>query len=601
MKNKYSFAMAIYLTVVILLLLVFQGCGKQMEQQEESLTVLVLSPVSGSTVSGHVPVRVGITGHGNVDRVEFMIDGLLVHTDTQQPWEYTWDTKGIQDENQHSVFVKAYDEKGSSYGYASLVKISSTAGPSAFFTLRPEFGEITTIFHFDASGSYISGDGEYQPSVRWDWDYDGRWDTPYSEMLIREHQFSKPGIHRIRMEVRDRIGLVSQWESSVIVRVSNSPPTAIFAVNPPTGTTDTTFIFDAGESHDTEDPSDMLQVRWDWENDSIWDTDFQYAKTAKHQFLKAGTYIVKMEIQDSGYLQSSNSSQVTVKTNPVKPQVKEVQVKVPISDNLILIPGGTFNMGDLEGINPMALPVHSVEIDSFYISPFEVTHMEYIEFLNSVDASPEGILSGHEMINMLSGDLAIKYRNNFYFSGSKTAKSINCPMIEVTWWGAVEYCNWLSKEAGLKPVYLFKADGTVICDWAGRGYRLPTEAEWEFAARGGGREDRKWSGTNIESEVKNFAWYLENSNTQTHAVGQKSSNGLGLYDMTGNVWEWCWDPMGGYDSNNQINPVGADTSRNRVIRGGSWNYPVSVVLCSYRGYGSPSGSYSFLGFRVSRR
>lgn len=135
------------------------------------------------------------------------------------------------------------------------------------------------------------------------------------------------------------------------------------------------------------------------------------------------------------------------------------------------------------------------------------------------------------------------------------------------------------------------ADGVLVT-----GYRLPTEAEWEYAARGGNEsQGYKYSGSNI---VENVAWYAGNSASATHNVKTESPNELGIYDMSGNVYEWCEDWHGDYSSGSQTNPTGPSTGSARVLRGGCWNGVASHCRVSNRGYFSPSFSNSFLGFRV---
>ena len=130
----------------------------------------------------------------------------------------------------------------------------------------------------------------------------------------------------------------------------------------------------------------------------------------------------------------------------------------------------------------------------------------------------------------------------------------------------------------------------------GKQYRLPTEAEWEYAARGGKKsKGYKYSGSNFIEQV---AWYKENSNNATHPVGSKQPNELGIYDMSGNVWEWCYDWYGAYDSGSQTNPVGPGSGSVRVIRGGSWNSIAAYIRVSGRSGNTPSYRNSILGFRL---
>jgi formylglycine-generating enzyme required for sulfatase activity len=136
----------------------------------------------------------------------------------------------------------------------------------------------------------------------------------------------------------------------------------------------------------------------------------------------------------------------------------------------------------------------------------------------------------------------------------------------------------------------------------GKNYRLPTEAEWEYAARGckaGVCASYEYSGSKTVDDV---AWHLDNSSSTTHAVGTKAANGLGLYDMSGNVWEWCYDWYGSYPSNTSttpaVNPTGASSSSSRVLRGGIWNYDASYSRVAFRYYTAPSLRYSIVGFRL---
>ena len=176
--------------------------------------------------------------------------------------------------------------------------------------------------------------------------------------------------------------------------------------------------------------------------------------------------------------------------------------------------------------------------------------------------------------------------------------SLKNPVEQVNWYQAIAFCNKLSLACKLEPCYTvinvdfntlsFDAIPTlknVIWDMAEvdmskNGFRLPTEAEWEWAAMGG--KDYKWAGTDIESELKNYAWYSANSGNKTHEVKKRSPNGYGLYDMSGNVWEWCWDKDGA----------------NRVFRGGSWNGNATSAARAYRNNGIPNGRDNDLGLRV---
>jgi adhesin HecA-like repeat protein len=230
--------------------------------------------------------------------------------------------------------------------------------------------------------------------------------------------------------------------------------------------------------------------------------------------------------------------------------------------NMVLVEGGTFQMGSTNGDDDEKL-VHAVTVKSFYMGKYEVTQEEWMEVT--------GI-------------------NPSNFRGD------NLPVEMVSWNEAVEYCNKLSLKDGLTPAYRGSGDD-IVCDFNVSGYRLPTEAEWEYAARGGNKDyiSYEYSGGN---RVYSVAWYYGTSYNSTHPVGTKQANSLGLYDMSGNVWEWCWDWYGSYSSGSQTDPAGASSGTNRVLRGGSWGSSAASVRSAYRYYYTPSGRGSNLGFRL---
>jgi formylglycine-generating enzyme len=164
----------------------------------------------------------------------------------------------------------------------------------------------------------------------------------------------------------------------------------------------------------------------------------------------------------------------------------------------------------------------------------------------------------------------------------------------VSWADAVVFCNELSRAEGLEPVYRIYGDRIKV-SWEHNGWRLPTEAEWEYAARAG--EEMLYAGGN---ELDDVGWYAKNSRGQAHAVGQKRPNSWGLYDMSGNVWEWCWDWYGSYSSAKKEAPKGPEEGQERVFRGGSWFNYESFARVAYRNAHQPSFVNPDLGFRAVR-
>ncbi|MCH7733493.1 MAG: PKD domain-containing protein [Candidatus Marinimicrobia bacterium] len=182
--------------------------------------------------------------------------------------------------------------------------------PTAAFTIDPTSGTTSTTFTFDASSSSDNEDITSDLQVRWDWEDNGIWDTDYSTTKTATHQYSAVGTYTVKLEVKDSGGLTDTTTKTVML--SNTAPTASFTIDPTSGTTSTTFNFDASGSSDNEDATSALQVRWDWTNNGSYDTNWSTDKTTTHQYSTAGTYTVKLEVKDTGGLINSTTRQVNV-------------------------------------------------------------------------------------------------------------------------------------------------------------------------------------------------------------------------------------------------------------------------------------------------
>lgn len=247
-------------------------------------------------------------------------------------------------------------------------------------------------------------------------------------------------------------------------------------------------------------------------------------------------------------------------------------------------PGEKDSIGSVETGNPNEKPRHRIQLSPFFMAKYELTAKEFNAF---IQASYKDTATGYTE------------RNN---------KGDDFPVIWVSWIDAIKYCNWRSKTENLDTCYVFNTNGTDINSYnfgqpgnSKNGYRLPTEAEWEYACRA--HSDSAYTigntGKNtITTADANF------SNTSPVPVDSYKPNGFGLYNMHGNVWEWCSDK---YDQNyytnpkaTKLSPMGSETGLNRVFRGGSWDGSAVILRSAIRYYGTPDILYNVIGFRVAK-
>jgi formylglycine-generating enzyme required for sulfatase activity/predicted Ser/Thr protein kinase len=240
---------------------------------------------------------------------------------------------------------------------------------------------------------------------------------------------------------------------------------------------------------------------------------------------------------------------------------------------MVQIPGGTFQMGSNDGEDDEK-PIHSVTVNDFYIGKYEVTNAEFAAFLNVKGNQEEG---GTTWLEIESSNCLIEKSNGDFKARTRYE---NHPVIYVSWYGAKAYCRWLSETIQ-------------------QNYRLPTEAEWEYAAKGGNKSNGyKYSGSDNVDEV---AWYRGNSNPKIHSIGAKKANELGIYDMSGNVLEWCNDWYDtDYHNSSSNNPEEVSNGNSRVLRGGSWYHLSNNCRVVSRDYSNPYIRLDDFGFRVVR-
>ncbi len=247
-----------------------------------------------------------------------------------------------------------------------------------------------------------------------------------------------------------------------------------------------------------------------------------------------------------------------------------VSVNAEENSGMVFVQGGTFRNTYSNYYNS------GTTVSDFWIGKYEVTQAEWE---------------------------AVMGNNPSYFRGA------NLPVESVSWYDCIEYCNRRSQREGLTPAYTIdktrqdpnntnqydNVKWTVTVNWSANGYRLPTEAEWEYAA-GGGQLSRSFTYSGSES-LGDVAWYIDNSGRTTHPVGTKQANELGIFDMSGNVWEWCWDRCGD-NVGTGANPSGPNSGSYCVARGGSWLNSDYGCELAYRGGSYAGDRDNILGFRV---
>ena len=243
---------------------------------------------------------------------------------------------------------------------------------------------------------------------------------------------------------------------------------------------------------------------------------------------------------------------------------------------MVELPGGTFLMGAPEYDDQASddeKPQHEVTVSDFAMARFPVTRGLYREILG---------------------------KDHTRWKGDKNDDQL--PANYMSWYDAVDFCNALSEKQSLRPYY--RRIGREQVEWQrdAEGYRLPTEAEWEYAVRAG--KATRWFFGDDPTELDRYAWFNKNSGNEVHPVGKKSPNPWHFHDLIGNIWEWCWDWHGDYSSASECNPVGPDNGDYRVLRGGSYLSSARNLRSAYR-YGLPPGLrddlYGFRWVRAPRR
>ena len=336
--------------------------------------------------------------------------------------------------------------------------------------------------------------------------------------------------------------------------VSGNKPVAAFTATPTSGTAPLTVKF--------TDQSTYSPSSWSWD---FGDGNSSTEQNPSHTYTSAGTYTVKLTVtNDQGSDTKTKTDYITANSGSSNNAIDLDWVNVD---------GGTFQMGSNNGQDDEK-PVRAITVSSFKITKYEITNGQYCKFLNAIGCKSNGSYNDVEYGNVTY--ISVNTTQITYSNGQFVPKSgkINFPVKDVTWYGAHAFAKWA-------------------------GGRLPTEAEWEFAAHGGNKSnDFTYSGSN---NINDVAWYKKNSGDSTHQIGTKLPNELGLYDMSGNVDEWCkdWYNPDYYSISPRNNPQGPSSGTYRVFCGGSYLGDVNSSRITNRESQRPYFMFNTIGFRIA--
>ena len=420
-------------------------------------------------------------------------------------------------------------------------------------------GEDTVQF----MGHGIDTDGTIA-AYEWSSDLDGVLST--NEDFSMEASELTAGIHAVSYRVQDNDGAWSEPASeALVVEAQNIAPSAhIDSITPnPARQGEDTVQF-MGHGNDTDGTIEAYE--WSSDLDGVLTTKGCFSMDASE--LTVGTHTIYYKVWDNDGAASLEVSE-------------ELTINPTGSLDMVSIPAGSFLMGspsDETGHDSGEGPQRTVNISAFKMSQTQVTQMQWEDIMGWNDSS---------------------------FIGDE--RPVEC----VTWFDCLRFCNELSQVDGLTKYYTITdiewdgnhiEDAYVKCDFDADGYRLPTEAEWEYACRAG-TTTRFYTGDS-DSDLGRAGWYSGNSSATTHPVGEKEPNAFGLFDMHGNVWEWCWDwyddDYYGTRPDPDSDPTGPGSGSNRVLRGSSWCNDAGFCRSAARGRISAGSRSYYFGFRVCR-
>jgi surface protein len=496
---------------------------------------------------------------------------------------------------------------GAFLGCSNLVSVPTTSdGIEAVTDMAGMFAS-ALLFNQDIGGwdtsnvKYMAGMFAYASSFNQDI---GGWDTSSVTNMLAMFQ----GAWSFNQDI-------GGWDTSNVTYMAGMFDGAT-SFNQTIGSWDTSSVTDM--SHMFYDADSFNQYLSGWDTSRVTDMSEMFLSAASFNQDLSGWCVTLIPSEPGGFDVGATSWTL--------PNSRPIWGDPCPPPTMVYIPGGEFEMGDHfdEGYSD-ELPVHAVLVDEFFMGRYEITNQQYCDYLNSALAGGSIYLSnnvvygtgndqGYCNTSPGSSYSQIVYSSGVFTVNTKDGRDMsNDPMVQVSWYAAAAYCNWRSSEQGKESCYNLS---TWQCDFSKRGYRLATEAEWEYAARGGNHSPyyRYPWGDSIDGSMANywdsgdpyetgdFPWTTPAGYYDASQIpaGSDMANGYGLYDMTGNVWEWCndWYDENYYDVSPYDNPTGPAGGSYRIFRGGGWGSLASYCRAAYRFNDSPAGRYSIVGFRI---
>lgn len=479
--------------------------------------------------------------------------------------------------------------------------VEEDLGPVACFTVNPTEGTTETVFSFDADCSYDRGGTAGDLRYRWDLDDDGTWDVPggdeYTTVSTLTHSYDVVTDYTIRLEVKDPAGTVDQITHDISL-VPLTTSTIHIAPVPPEMGAPWTLAGPSGYHREGSGPLSLYDM-------DMGDYTIQWGQVEGWVLLTAA---LQMQTLEPGVPLTFSS------------EYQYIGGQIDLSFEPI--PSGVYLMGTDE-LAPYRNPdetQHQVTLTHpFEMMTTEVTNQVYIQVAQWAVDNGYATATSMALYDNLDGsteelyDLDDADREVFFDTetGEFTCINPDNPVQEITWYGAVAFCDWLSLRAGLPRAYDHQ---DWLCNdnapYDALGYRLPTEAEWEYAARAGtttGFYNGEITNPDCADPLLDLiGWYCGNGEGHNHPVAGLQPNPWGLYDMLGNLWEWCNDWKDDLPSTPVIDPVGpleapaGVESHKKVVRGGSWTHTARDARTAARYFYDPYYASGTISFRAAR-